>query len=161
MSAVLVLRNVKGTLLSNYEVDNNFTNLNAFTGVVDSNIGVLSALTTSSTSNIVFAVNSIKSGNLSQFNSTTSAQLASIISDETGTGNIVFSTSPVLVTPNIGTPSYIVLTSATGLPLSTGTTGVLSIANGGTGANTAAAALTALGGASTGKSIAMAIVFGG
>lgn len=37
--------------------------------------------------------------------------------------NIVFSTSPVLVTPNLGTPSAAILTSATGLPISTGLTG--------------------------------------
>src|SRR4030095_1242712 len=34
----------------------------------------------------------------------------------TGTGNYVRATSPVLVTPNLGTPSAAVLTSATGLP---------------------------------------------
>jgi hypothetical protein len=39
--------------------------------------------------------------------------------------------------------------------------GVLNIANGGTGANTAVTALNNLGGVSTGKTIAMAIVFGG
>lgn len=39
---------------------------------------------------------------LSQFASTTSAQLAGIVSDETGTGALVFGTSPVLTTPNIG-----------------------------------------------------------
>jgi len=39
---------------------------------------------------------------LSQFAATTSAQLASIISDETGTGSLVFSNSPVFTTPNIG-----------------------------------------------------------
>jgi hypothetical protein len=38
---------------------------------------------------------------------------------------------------------------------------VLKIAKGGTGASTASAALTALGGATTGKAIAMAMVFGG
>tara|TARA_R110000868_G_scaffold177398_1_gene415845 strand:+ start:266 stop:508 length:243 start_codon:yes stop_codon:yes gene_type:complete len=38
---------------------------------------------------------------------------------------------------------------------------VLKIAKGGTGASTAGAALTALGGATTGKAIAMAMVFGG
>ena len=114
MSATLVLRTVKGTPLTNIEVDNNFSNLNTFGDVVSSNIGVLSALTTTSTSNIVFAVNSIMSGNLSQFGSTTSTQLASIISDETGTGNLVFATSPTLTTPNLGTPSAIVLTNATG-----------------------------------------------
>jgi hypothetical protein len=39
-------------------------------------------------------------------------------------------------------------------------TGTVAIANGGTGQTTASAALNALGGASTGKAIAMAIVFG-
>ena len=43
-----------------------------------------------------------------------------------------------------------------------GTSGdTLAIAAGGTGASTASAALTALGGATTGKAIAMAMVFGG
>ena len=40
---------------------------------------------------------------LSQFAVTSSAQLAGTISDETGTGSLVFSNSPTLVTPNIGT----------------------------------------------------------
>lgn len=55
----------------------------------------------------------------------------------------------------------------TGLTPSTSSTGsvtlagTLAIANGGTGQTTASAALNALGGVSTGKAIAMAIVFGG
>ena len=47
---------------------------------------------------------------------TTSAQLAGVISDETGSGALVFATSPTLVTPNLGTPSAINLTNATAVP---------------------------------------------
>jgi hypothetical protein len=39
---------------------------------------------------------------LTQFASTTSAQLAGIISDETGSGALVFATTPTLVTPVLG-----------------------------------------------------------
>ena len=39
-------------------------------------------------------------------------------------GSIVLSTSPVLTTPNLGTPSAITLTSGTGLPISTGVSGL-------------------------------------
>jgi len=59
----------------------------------------------------------LTSSSLSDFGSTNSLQLSQVITDETGTGNLVFSTSPVLVTPNLGVPSAITLTNATGLPL--------------------------------------------
>ncbi len=39
---------------------------------------------------------------LDAFAATTSAELASVISDETGTGALVFANTPTLVTPNIG-----------------------------------------------------------
>ncbi len=65
----------------------------------------------------------------------TSAQLATAISDETGSGALVFATSPTLVTPALGTPSSGTLTNCTGLP----------VAGGGTGASSAPVALANLG----------------
>ena len=51
---------------------------------------------------------------LSQFAATTSAQLAGVISNETGSGLLVFNDSPTLVTPALGTPSALVGTNISG-----------------------------------------------
>lgn len=45
-----------------------------------------------------------------------SANLAAVVTGETGSGALVFSTSPTLVTPALGTPSSGTLTNCTGLP---------------------------------------------
>jgi hypothetical protein len=54
----------------------------------------------------------------------------------TGTGNLVLSNSPVLVTPTLGTPLSGSLDNCTNLPIGAGTTGTLSVSRGGTGATT-------------------------
>ena len=72
--------------------------------------------------NLTGAVTSV--GNATSLGSFTSAQLATALTDETGSGANVFATSPTLVTPALGTPSSAVLTNATGLPISTGVSGL-------------------------------------
>jgi hypothetical protein len=67
------------------------------------------------------------SNNLSVFAATTSAQLAGVISDETGSGALVFGTSPAIGTPTITGGTH---TSATGLSVrSTGTAQDIAIAS--------------------------------
>ena len=60
----------------------------------------------------------LTSNPLSQFASTTSAQLAGVISDETGSGALVFATSPTLVTPVLGVATA---TSINGATITSGT----------------------------------------
>ena len=53
-----------------------------------------------------------------------SDNLRAAVTDETGTGSLVFATSPNLVTPVLGTPTSGTLTNCTGLPVTTGISGL-------------------------------------
>ena len=101
------------------------------------------------TGTINFAVNAVGTWAATP----SSANLLAAMTDETGTGSLVFATSPTLVTPILGTPtsgnfSTGTFTWPTFNQNTTGTasnvTGTVAIANGGTGQTTASAAFNAL-----------------
>lgn len=70
----------------------------------------------------------LSTNNLSFFSATTSAQLAGVISDETGSGALVFATSPSLTTPSLGVASATTINKVTITAPVTGST--LTIADG-------------------------------
>jgi hypothetical protein len=65
----------------------------------------------------------LTSNGLDQFAATTSAELAGVISDETGTGALVFANSPTLITPALGIPASGDLSNCTFPTLNQSTTG--------------------------------------
>ena len=117
----------------------------------------------------------LTASDLSQFASTTSLQLKGVISDETGTGALVFANSPVFTTPNIGSATGSITGNAgtvtnatftTALTVNTGTltltanaantsvltigAGAVSVSGSNTGDETQATIKTKLGAASAG-----------
>lgn len=65
----------------------------------------------------------IASGSQYQINGTQIAA-SNLSNGTTGSGSIVLATSPSLTTPDLGTPSAATLTNATGLPISSGVSGL-------------------------------------
>jgi|GEM_PF-5580843 len=125
------------------------TRVASLTGVLQAISGIVSATSTISS-------NFLDAPVLLSTEIDTSSELATILTDETGSGALVFGTSPTLVTPNLGTPSAVTLTNATGLPVSTGISGL------GTGVATwlATPSSANLATAVTGETGSGALVFG-
>jgi hypothetical protein len=73
-------------------------------GTASTKTSIVSSQTTNRTITLPDATSTLAttSNKLSAFAATTSAELAGVISDETGSGSLVFGTSPTLVTPTLG-----------------------------------------------------------
>jgi hypothetical protein len=131
------------------------SNLGAAASGANSDITSLLGLTTAlSVAQGGTGITSFGSGVATFLGTPSSANLLAAVTDETGTGSLVFANTPTLVTPILGTPtsgnfSTGTFTWPTFNQNTTGTaaglSATLAIASGGTGATTAGGALTSLG----------------
>lgn len=82
--------------------------------LVTPNIGVATATSVNGSTIPTSKTLVVTTDKLNVLAATSSSELAGVISDETGTGSVVYSNSPTLVTPALGTPSALVGTNITG-----------------------------------------------
>jgi hypothetical protein len=131
LTGTTLASNVLASSLTSVGTLANLTVTNTITGSISGN-----AATVSTNANLTGHITS--SGNTTSLGTFTSAELRTALGDETGSGAAVFATSPILVTPTLGTPSSGNLSNCTNLPSHTHagsdiTTGTVAAARLGTG----------------------------
>lgn len=111
-------RNAAGNSVFTMDVSGNLVSgtINGLTiSTTTGTLTVTNAKTLSVSDSTTFATNSITFAG---------AEVLTLAADETGSGSLVFATSPTLVTPILGIPTSGTLTNCTGLPISTGVSGL-------------------------------------
>jgi hypothetical protein len=98
--------------------------------------GITSTVTNNTVTMDIDSTVALRSDKLSNHAATTSAELASVITDETGSGALVFANAPTLVSPNLGNATATTVNKLTITQPTTAAT--LTVANGATLATTGA-----------------------
>lgn len=96
---------------------------NLGTLLTDDASGATTFLTTPSLANLAALLTDEGTGFATAMATPSGTNLAAFFTDESGTGVPCFTTSCVMVTPNLGTPSALIGTNVTAVPIATGITG--------------------------------------
>ena len=101
--STIVTRAGKGSALSYTEVDNNFTNLNTDKYQSGGALGTPASATLTNATGLPIStgVSGLGTGVATFLGTPSSANLASAVTDETGSGSLVFGTSPTVNNPTI------------------------------------------------------------
>ena len=118
----VAITTTSGTVTS-VDVSGGTTGLTTSGGPVTSS-GTITLAGTLAVANGGTGITSFGTGVATWLGTPSSSNLRAAVTDETGTGSLVFATSPTLATPILGTPTSGTLTNCTGLPIATGVSGL-------------------------------------